>query len=331
MVKKVRKAVFPAAGLGTRFLPATKAQPKEMLPLIDKPIIQYGVEEAMQSGCDQIIMVTGRGKSAIEDHFDTSYELEKMLEDRGKTDLLKIVQQISDMIHIAYVRQKEALGLGHAVLMAAELVGDEPFAVILPDDVIDAPVPCLKQMIDIYNETGCSVLATQVVEGRAISAYGVLDAKPVAGKHDGRLFEVRDLVEKPKFEEAPSNLAIIGRYILTPTIFEMLSSIQPGSGGELQLTDGLRALLKKEKIYGYTFEGKRHDAGDKLGFLKATVEFALKRDDLGKDFQRVSENPEDVMIFDLLDFEVGGARLQACISYGLVSGHDFTGCGKTRS
>ena len=285
MAKKVRKAVFPAAGLGTRFLPATKAQPKEMLPLIDKPIIQYGVEEAIASGCDQIIMVTGRGKSAIEDHFDTSYELERMLEDRGKTDLLKIVQQISDMIHIAYVRQKEALGLGHAVLMGAELVGDEPFAVILPDDVIDAPVPCLKQMIEVYNETGCSVLATQVVEGRGISAYGVLDAKPVAGKYNGRLFEVRDLVEKPKFEEAPSNLAIIGRYILTPNIFEMLSSIQPGSGGELQLTDGLRALLKKEKIYGFTFEGKRHDAGDKLGFLKATVEFALKRDDLGKDFR----------------------------------------------
>ena len=285
MAKKVRKAVFPAAGLGTRFLPATKAQPKEMLPLIDKPIIQYGVEEAIASGCDQIIMVTGRGKSTIEDHFDTSYELERMLEDRGKTDLLKIVQQISDMIHIAYVRQKEALGLGHAVLMGAELVGDEPFAVILPDDVIDAPVPCLKQMIDVYNETGCSVLATQVVEGRGISAYGVLDAKPVAGKYNGQLFEVRDLVEKPKFEEAPSNLAIIGRYILTPNIFEMLSSIQPGSGGELQLTDGLRALLKKEKIYGFTFEGKRHDAGDKLGFLKATVEFALKRDDLGKDFR----------------------------------------------
>jgi len=285
MAKKVRKAVFPAAGLGTRFLPATKAQPKEMLPLIDKPIIQYGVEEAMASGCDQIIMVTGRGKSAIEDHFDTSYELEKMLEERGKTDLLKIVQQISDMIHIAYVRQKEALGLGHAVLMGAELVGDEPFAVILPDDVIDSRVPCLKQMIEVYNETGCSVLATQVVEGPAISAYGVLDAKPVAGKYDGRLFEVRDLVEKPKLEEAPSNLAIIGRYILTPAIFDMLSSIQPGSGGELQLTDGLRALLKKEKIYGFTFEGKRHDAGEKLGFLKATVEFALKRDDLGKDFR----------------------------------------------
>jgi len=271
--------------LGTRFLPATKAQPKEMLPLIDKPIIQYGVEEAIASGCDQIIMVTGRGKSAIEDHFDTSYELEKMLEERGKTDLLKIVQQISDMIHIAYVRQKEALGLGHAVLMGAELVGDEPFAVILRDDVIDAPVPCLKQMIEVYNETGCSVLATQVVEGPAISAYGVLHAKPVAGKNNGRLFEVRDLVEKPKFEDAPSNLAIIGRYVLTPAIFDMLSSIQPGSGGELQLTDGLRALLKKEKIYGFTFEGKRHDAGDKLGFLKATVEFALKREDLGSDFR----------------------------------------------
>jgi UTP--glucose-1-phosphate uridylyltransferase len=283
MAMKVRKVVFPAAGLGTRFLPATKAQPKEMLPLIDKPIIQYGVEEAMKSGCDQIIMVTGRGKSAIEDHFDTSYELERMLEDRGKTDLLRIVQQISDMMHIAYVRQKEALGLGHAVLMAAELVGDEPFAVILPDDVIDAPVPCLKQMIDVYNETGCSVLATQVVEGPAISAYGVLDAKPIAGNE--RLFEVRDLVEKPRFEEAPSNLAIIGRYILTPAIFEMLRSITPGSGGELQLTDGLRALLKKEKIYGFTFEGKRHDAGDKLGFLKATVEFALKRGDLGGDFR----------------------------------------------
>ena len=285
MAKRIRKAVFPTAGLGTRFLPVTKAQPKEMLPLIDKPIIQYGVEEAMHSGCDQIIMITGRGKSAIEDHFDVSYELEKMLEERGKTDLLKIVQQISDMIHIAYVRQKEALGLGHAVLMAKELVGSEPFAVILPDDVIDAPVPCLKQMIEVYNDTGCSVLATQVVEGPAISAYGVLDAKPVPGKFDGRLFEVRDLVEKPKFEDAPSNLAIIGRYILTPAIFEMLAGITPGSGGELQLTDGLRALLEKEKIYGFTFEGKRHDAGDKLGFLKATVEFALKRDDLGKDFR----------------------------------------------
>jgi UTP--glucose-1-phosphate uridylyltransferase len=228
MKKRVCKAVFPAAGLGTRFLPATKAQPKEMMPLVDKPIIQYGVEEALASGCDQIIIVTGRGKSAIEDHFDVSYELEKMLEERGKTDLLAIVRQISEMIHIAYVRQKEAMGLGHAVLMARELVGDEPFAVILADDIIDAQVPCLKQMIEIYNETGCSVLATQVIEGKAISSYGVLDVKPVEGKWKGRLFEVQNLVEKPKVEDAPSNLAIIGRYILTPAIFEMLDSTPLG-------------------------------------------------------------------------------------------------------
>jgi UTP--glucose-1-phosphate uridylyltransferase len=286
MRRQVCKAVFPAAGLGTRFLPATKAQPKEMLPLVDKPLIQYGVEEALASGCNQIIVVTGRGKAAIEDHFDVSYELEKMLEERGKTDLLAVVRQISDMIHIAYVRQKEALGLGHAVLMSRELIGsDEPFAVILADDIIDSKVPCLKQMIEVYNETGCSVLATQVVEGKAISAYGVLDAKPVPGKWDGRLFEVQHLVEKPKPEDAPSNLAIIGRYILTPAIFEMLASTELGAGGELQLTDGLRQLLKREKIYGYIFEGKRHDTGDKLGFLKATVEFALKRDDLGADFR----------------------------------------------
>ena len=280
MPKKVRKAVFPAAGLGTRFLPATKAQPKEMLPLVDKPIIQYGVEEAVAAGCDQIIIVTGRGKSAIEDHFDVSYELEKMLEERGKTDLLKIVRQISDLIHIAYVRQKEALGLGHAVLTARELVGDEPFAVLLADDVIDAEVPCLKQLMDVFNKTQCSVLATQVVEGPGISAYGVLEGKPVPGSN-GKLYEVVSLVEKPRAEEAPSNLAVIGRYILTPTVFETLSDIKAGAGGELQLTDGLRQLLKKEKIYGYVFEGKRHDTGDKLGFLKATVEFALKRPDLG--------------------------------------------------
>ncbi len=280
MTKKVRKAVFPAAGLGTRFLPATKAQPKEMLPLVDKPIIQYGVEEAVAAGCDQIIIVTGRGKSAIEDHFDVSYELEKMLEERGKTDLLKIVRQISDLIHIAYVRQKEALGLGHAVLTARELVGDEPFAVLLADDVIDAAVPCLKQLMDVFDQTQCSVLATQVVEGPGISAYGVLEGKPVAGSN-GQLYEVVSLVEKPRPEEAPSNLAVIGRYILTPTVFETLADIKAGAGGELQLTDGLKQLLKKEKIYGYVFEGKRHDTGDKLGFLKATVEFALKRPDLG--------------------------------------------------
>ena len=285
MTKQVRKAVFPAAGLGTRFLPATKALPKEMLPLVDKPIIQYGVEEALASGCDDIIIVTGRGKTVMEDHFDISFELEKTLESRGKTEMLALVHQISQMAHVSYTRQKEALGLGHAVLMARELVGDEPFAVILPDDVIDAEVPCIKQMIEVYNETGCSVLATQVVEGKAISAYGVLDAKPVSGKWKDRLFEVHDMVEKPKLEDAPSNLAIIGRYILTPAIFEMLASTPKGARGELQLTDGIKQLLKKEKVYGFTFEGHRHDAGDKMGFLKATVAFALKREDLGKEFR----------------------------------------------
>jgi UTP--glucose-1-phosphate uridylyltransferase len=277
---KVRKAVFPAAGLGTRFLPATKAQPKEMLPLVDKPIIQYGVEEAVAAGCDQIIIVTGRGKQAIEDHFDVSYELEKMLEERGKTELLQIVRQISDLIHIAYVRQKEALGLGHAVLTARELVGDEAFAVLLADDVIDAEVPCLKQLMNVFEKTQCSVLATQVVEGRGISAYGVLEAKLVPGSN-GKLYEVTGLVEKPRPEDAPSNLAVIGRYLLTPGVFETLSDLKAGAGGELQLTDGLKQLLKKEKIYGYVFDGRRHDTGDKLGFLKATVEFALKRPDLG--------------------------------------------------
>ena len=278
---KVCKAVFPAAGLGTRFLPATKAQPKEMLPLVDKPIIQYGVEEALAAGCNQIIIVTGRGKTAIEDHFDVSFELEKILEEKKKTDLLKVVRQISDMIYVAYVRQKEALGLGHAVLTARELVGKEPFAVLLADDVIDAEVPVLKQMMQVFEEVQCSVIATQIVEGEAISAYGVLDVKPVEGRMGGRLYEVLDMVEKPLLEEAPSNLAIIGRYILTPAIFDILGKTQTGKGGELQLTDGLRALLKKEKMYAYVYEGKRHDTGDKFGFLKATIEFALKREDLG--------------------------------------------------
>jgi UTP--glucose-1-phosphate uridylyltransferase len=283
---RVRKAIFPAAGLGTRFLPATKAQPKEMLPLVDKPIIQYGVEEALSSGCDQIIIITGRGKQAIEDHFDVSYELERMLEDRKKTDLLAIVRHISDLIHVAYVRQKEALGLGHAVLTARELVGDEPFAVLLADDVIDADPPCLKQMISVFEETQCSVLATQMVEGKAISAYGVLDVKPADGRFQGRLYEIVNMVEKPRPQEAPSNLAIIGRYILTPTVFDTLSQIQAGAGGELQLTDGMRLLLKQEKMYAYVYQGKRHDTGDKLGFLKATVEFALKREDLGEPFRQ---------------------------------------------
>ncbi len=285
MPMKVRKAVFPAAGLGTRFLPATKAQPKEMLPLVDKPIIQYGVEEAMASGCNQILIITGRGKQAIEDHFDVSYELEKMLEERKKTDLLQIVRSISDMIYVAYVRQKEALGLGHAVLMARELVGNEPFAVLLADDVIDAKVPCLKQMVEVFDQTQCSVLATQIIEGKMISSYGVLDVKPVDSRfgepplrnqeHGGET-QARRSAFKPRHHRPlhphARNLRLPRQH---PT----------GAGGELQLTDGMRLLLQKEKMYAYVYEGRRHDTGDKLGFLKATVEFALKREDLGDPFR----------------------------------------------
>jgi UTP--glucose-1-phosphate uridylyltransferase len=283
MKTKVRKAVFPAAGLGTRFLPATKSVPKEMLSLVDKPIIQYGVEEALAAGVEQIIIVTGRGKSAIEDHFDVSFELEATLERRGKKELLAVTRNVSNMVDLSYVRQKEARGLGHAVLMARDLVGDEPFAVILPDDVIDAPTPCLKQMIDVFDEYHGSVLATQIVEGPAISAYGVLDGTQLA--KNPRIMDVKGMVEKPKPAEAPSKNAIIGRYILTPKIFELLEKTPPGAGGELQLTDGIKALLATEKVYGYTFDGIRHDAGDKLGMLKATVDFALKREDLGSQFR----------------------------------------------
>lgn len=229
--------------------------------------------------------MTGRGKTAIEDHFDHSYELEKLLEEKKKTDLLKIVRQISDMIHVAYVRQKDALGLGHAVLMGRELVGNEPFAVLLADDVVDAEEPCLKQMMRVFEETQCSVIATEVVEGPAISSYGVLDVEPANEKLGDRVFEIVNMVEKPKAEEAPSKLAIIGRYILTPAIFETLTHTQVGSGGEIQLTDGMRLLLKKERMYAYVFRGRRHDTGDKLGFLKATVELALKRPDLGDQFR----------------------------------------------
>jgi UTP--glucose-1-phosphate uridylyltransferase len=286
MSAKVRKAVFPAAGLGTRFLPATKAQPKEMLALVDKPLIQYGVEEAIHSGVQNIIIVTGRGKTAIEDHFDVSFELEHLLETRNKKDLLATVRAVSDMINVAYVRQKEALGLGHAVLRARELVGDEPFAVILSDDVIDAEVPALRQLLDVYEFYGAPVLALMEVPRESISAYGVVDAEPVG--HNGgrdRLYRIRNLVEKPKPQDAPSNLAIIGRYVLTPEVFHSLETIEPGSGGELQLTDGLKHALRSRPIYGYRFEGTRYDAGDKLGFLKATVEFALKRYDLGEQFR----------------------------------------------
>jgi len=291
MKKKVRKAVFPAAGLGTRFLPATKAQPKEMLPLVDKPIIQYAVEEALASGIENIIIVTGRGKSAIEDHFDVSYELEKILEERGRHDLLDIVRKVSDMIHISYVRQKEALGLGHAILMTRELVGDEPFAVLLGDDIIDAPVPCLRQMLDVYESSPASIVAIQEVPREMISHYGVISGSPVQfnGRSD-QLFRVKDLVEKPQAEKAPSNLAIIGRYILEPEIFERLASTKPGAGGEIQLTDGLRALLRDHSVMGWRFDGKRYDAGDKLGFLTATVEFALRSPDLGDAFRQYLKN-----------------------------------------
>ncbi len=279
MNKKVRKAVFPAAGLGTRFLPATKAVPKEMLSLVDKPLIQYGVEEAIAAGCNHIIIVTGRGKSSIEDHFDISFELDANLESRGKKELLALSRKVSSMANISYIRQKEARGLGHAVLMARELVGDEPFAVVLPDDIIDATKPCLQQMIEAYDETQSSILATQIVEGPAISSYGVLDGETV--KEDPRLFAVRGMVEKPKEADAPSKNAIIGRYVLTPRVFDLLEKITPGSGGELQLTDGIKDLLQYEKVYGFNFEGTRYDAGDKNGMLKATVDFALKRDDVG--------------------------------------------------
>jgi UTP--glucose-1-phosphate uridylyltransferase len=283
MSKRVRKAVFPAGGLGTRFLPATKVIPKEMLALVDKPIIQYGVEEAVASGIEHIIIVTGRGKGAIEDHFDHSFELNATLERCGKHELLALSRGVSSLARISYVRQKEPLGLGHAVLCAKNLVGDEPFAVILPDDVIDAKTPCLKQIMEVFDEQGGSVLATQTVEGEGISHYGVL-----AGSQDPdnwRLYNCTGMVEKPKFADAPSKRAIVGRYVLMPRIFELLEKTSPGAGGEIQLTDGIKALLKEEKVFGYTFEGKRFDAGDKLGMLQATVEFTLKRGDLGPQFR----------------------------------------------
>ncbi len=281
--KKVRKAVFPAAGMGTRFLPATKAMPKEMLALVDKPLIQYGVEEAVAAGCTEIIIVTGRGKTTMEDHFDATPELDMSLQSKGKTALLELSRSVTNLAKISYVRQAEPLGLGHAVLQAKWLVGDEPFAVILPDDIVDSKVSCIRQMVEAFEQTQSSILGSEVIEGAAISAYGCLAC--TQDPEDPRLLDVHDMVEKPKPEDAPSHHAIIGRYILTPRIFEMLETITPGAGGELQLTDGIKALLQYEKVYGFSYEGKRHDAGDKLGFLKATVEFALKRADLGPAFR----------------------------------------------
>lgn len=279
----VRKVVFPAAGLGTRFLPATKAQPKEMLPLVDKPIIQYGVEEAVASGISNIILVTGRGKNAIEDHFDVNVELESFLEARGKRELLAEVRKISSMINVAYVRQGEPLGLGHAVLVTRDLVGDEPFAVILADDVIDATPPAVKQMMDVFERVRGPVLAVERVPREEISKYGVI--APARGRDLGEsIYEVTDLVEKPQASEAPSDLAIIGRYILTPDVFPALASIKSDRTGEIQLTNGLRELLKSRPIYACEVKGVRHDTGNKLGFLKAVVYFAMKRPELAGPF-----------------------------------------------
>jgi UTP--glucose-1-phosphate uridylyltransferase len=283
---QIRKAVFPAAGLGTRFLPATKAQPKEMLPVVDKPLIQYAVEEAISSGIEQIIVVTGRGKNAIEDHFDIAFELEQTLEERGKREQLEEVRRIAEITRFAYVRQKKALGLGHAVLIARDLVNDEPFAVLLGDDLVDSEVPCLKQMVDVFNRYQAPVIAIMEIDGPDISKFGAIRAEQV----EPNVYRILDMVEKPEFDKAPSNLAIIGRYILTPDIFDELEATPPGAGGEIQLTDAMRSLLKKREVYGYRFNGKRYDAGDKLGFLIATVELALKRDDIGQQFREYLEN-----------------------------------------
>jgi UTP--glucose-1-phosphate uridylyltransferase len=281
MPQKIRKAVFPAAGLGTRFLPATKASPKEMLPLVDKPLIQYSVEEAVASGVESIIIVTGRDKTAIEDHFDISFELEQLLRERGKEDVRREVRAISEMARISYVRQREALGLGHAILQARDFVENEPFAVMLADDIVDAEVPALKQMMKVYEEYDAPVVGTMRVAGEAISRFGVIDAEEVS---DG-VYKIRDMVEKPPYTEAPSDLAIIGRYILTPDIFAEIERTPRGTGGEIQITDAMRSLLRKRPFYAVRFEGTRHDAGDKLGFLVANVEFALKRPDLAPQFK----------------------------------------------
>ncbi|CEN21717.1 UTP--glucose-1-phosphate uridylyltransferase GalU [Paraclostridium sordellii] len=280
MKKRVRKAIIPAAGLGTRFLPATKSQPKEMLPIVDKPTLQYIIEEAVNSGIEEILIVTGRSKKSIEDHFDRSIELELELEQKGKLDMLKIVQDISNMVDIYFIRQKEPKGLGHAIYCAKSFVGDEPFAVLLGDDIVDSEKPCLKQLIGAYNEYNTSILGVQEVAKENTNKYGILDVKHI----EDRVYKVNDMIEKPKVEEAPSNIAILGRYIITPPIFEILENQKPGKGGEIQLTDALKTLGEHEAIYAYNFEGKRYDVGDKLGFLKATVDYALKRPELKSDF-----------------------------------------------
>lgn len=272
----IRKAIIPAAGLGTRFLPATKALPKEMLPIVDKPAIQYIVEEAIDSGIEDIIIVTGRNKRAIEDHFDKSVELEMMLEESGKNDLLKIVQTVSNLVDVHYIRQKQPLGLGHAVLCARKFIGNEPFALLLGDDIIDSDPPCLKQMIDLYDQAGTSVIAVQEVPWNEVNKYGIISP---AGGTDGEN-RIEDLVEKPDLDQAPSNLAVIGRYIIEPEIFGILEKQPPGRGGEIQLTDALRVLNREKKMVSFRQTGNRYDTGDKLGYIEATIEFALKRQDL---------------------------------------------------
>jgi UTP--glucose-1-phosphate uridylyltransferase len=278
---KVRKGVFPAAGLGTRFLPVTKAQPKEMLPLVDKPTIQYVVEEAVASGLNELVIVTGRGKRAIEDHFDAAFELEYYLNDRGKTEELAQIKTLSELASVCYVRQKEPLGLGHAILCARSLVGDEPFAVFLGDDIITAAVPCMRQLLDVFERLQGPVIAVERVPRERIHQYGVIAGRPLGDN----VYEITDLVEKPKAEDAPSDLAIIGRYVLTPDLFAILAETPPDRRGEIQLTDALRRLRDRRPMYALEFEGKRYDTGDKLGFLKATVEFALARPDLADDFR----------------------------------------------
>ena len=281
MTNKIRKAVFPAAGLGTRFLPATKASPKEMLPLVDKPLIQYAIEEAVSSGIESILIITGRDKSAIENHFDISFELEQLLKEKGKNAMFDQIRAISDIAQISYTRQKQALGLGHAIYQAKDFVGNDPFAVLLADDIVDAAIPALKQMINVFEKYEAPVIATMQIKGEAISRFGVIDADEI----EPNVFQINDMVEKPSFADAPSDLAIIGRYIFTPDIFEAIDETMPGAGGEIQTTDAMRLLLKKRPFYAVKLDGRRHDAGDKLGFLIATVEFALKRDDLGADFR----------------------------------------------
>lgn len=284
--RRVRKAVLPAAGLGTRFLPATKAQPKEMLPVVDKPLIQYVVEECLASGIENIIIVTGRGKNAIEDHFDNSPELERFLENRGKTEQAEMVRSISNMVHFSYTRQKEPLGLGHAVLTARELVGDEPFAVLLGDVIIPGPCPATRQICQVYEETGIGTIAVEAVPPERTHLYGVIDAQPAdASKWGERLLRIRNLVEKPRPGKAPSNLAVTGRYVLPPEVFDCLERTSPGSGGEIQLTDGLRLLAQEHGLCALAYDGKSYDAGDKLGFLKATVEIALENSEFGEEFR----------------------------------------------